>query len=760
MGIIAATGTSFYMFRSYYMTFTGEYRGGHGHDGHGHDHGHGHTPHESPLSITLRAGGVGGGRGAGGILGIPTAWSGSAPILEHWLEPALPAIVKFAEASHSTEFLFQAIGVSAGVIGWFFARMLYKDNQSHVPAQLLERWKRAWTVVYNKYYVDELYQATVIRGSMGSGARAVLVRQVPGRRPRKPGWRRHARVRQYRRCHRPLPGRRRGQLWSRARRCRREASCAGCRPAAFKPIFTEHSWGPSPSCSSTSSSSDDDRGHALMISQQNVLSWATFFPLIGLAVILLFTAARYFLGMSRHALDQLARITGLVASGLSFGCSILAWVWFDPAKSGVQMMQHFTWIKSFNIEYLMGVDGLSISMVLLTGLISFVAFIASMPWWGGAKYSEMAGMTDHGGHGDHADHPKHFSVRMVPGYMCMLLLLQTGMMGTFVALDMFLFYVFWEVMLLPMYFLIGIWGGPRKEYAAIKFFLYTLIGSVLMLLAIIGIYYNSHAAPLADGTMSSGHTFNLLALATQGKQGVFAHSAAIFGFAFSKIAFIALFIGFAIKIPMFPFHTWLPDAHVEAPTPVSVILAGVLLKMGPYGILRFNYPLLPDATEWAANAIALFGVINIIYAAFVCLAQSDLKKLIAYSSVSHMGFTLLGMAAMTPAGISGAVFNMFSHGIISPMLFLIVGVIYDRAHHREIGRFGGLAVACPSTRPSPASPSSPRWACPACAASWPSSWCSRARSQPTCCSPPSRPPRSSSPRPTICGPFTAPSWAS
>jgi NADH-quinone oxidoreductase subunit M len=432
-----------------------------------------------------------------------------------------------------------------------------------------------------------------------------------------------------------------------------------------------------------------------MISQQNVLSWATFFPLIGMAVILLFTAARFFLGMSRHMLDQLSRVVGLVASGLSFGCAILAWVWFDPAKTGVQLVHHFTWIKAFNIEYLMGVDGLSISMVLLTGLIAFVAFIASMPWWGGAKYSEMAGMTDHG-HGD-ADghHPKHFSVRMVPGYMCMLLLLQTGMMGTFVALDMFLFYVFWEVMLLPMYFLIGIWGGPRKEYAAIKFFLYTLIGSVLMLLAIIGIYYNSHAAPLADGTLSTGHTFNLLELAKQGAQGVFANSPAVWGFGFSKVAFIALFIGFAIKIPMFPFHTWLPDAHVEAPTPVSVILAGVLLKMGPYGILRFNYPLLPDATQWAAWAVGLFGVINIVYAAFVCLAQGDLKKLIAYSSVSHMGFTLLGMAALTPTAISGAVFNMFSHGIISPMLFLIVGVIYDRAHHREISRFGGLAQVMP-----------------------------------------------------------------
>ena len=428
-----------------------------------------------------------------------------------------------------------------------------------------------------------------------------------------------------------------------------------------------------------------------MISPQNVLSWATFFPLLGLGLIVLFAAVRGLAGLSKAALDQASRIIAMVTSGGSLACALLAWHWYDPSvagymvsgkDTGVQLVQHFTWIKIFNVEYLMGVDGLSISMVLLTGLISFVATIASMPWWGSARYTDMAGMT---GHTD-SHHPKHFSVRMVPGYMAMLLLLQTGMMGTFVSLDMFLFYVFWEVMLLPMYFLIGIWGGPRKEYAAIKFFLYTLVGSVLMLLAIIAIYYSSHAAPLADGTMSTGHTFNLLALAQQGHEGVFAQAAPILGFAFTKIIFVGLFIGFAIKIPMFPFHTWLPDAHVEAPTPVSVILAG---------ILRFNYPLLPDATAWAATAIAAFGVINIIYAAFVCLAQTDLKKLIAYSSVSHMGFTLLGMAAMTQTGISGAVFNMFSHGIISPMLFLIAGVIYDRAHHREIARFGGLASAMP-----------------------------------------------------------------
>jgi NADH-quinone oxidoreductase subunit M len=308
----------------------------------------------------------------------------------------------------------------------------------------------------------------------------------------------------------------------------------------------------------------------------------------------------------------------------------------------------------------------------------------------------MAGMDedDHGA-GDDEHHPRHFSVRMVPGYMILLLLLMTGMMGTFVALDMFLFYVFWEVMLLPMYFLIGVWGGPRREYAAIKFFLYTLAGSVLMLLAIIAVYYRSLPALMADGTLSAKHTFNLLELGAQGRAGQFATALPILGIGFSKIIFVAFFIGFAIKIPMFPFHTWLPDAHVEAPTPISVILAGVLLKMGPYGILRFNYPLLPEATMWAANAIAIFGVINIVYAAFVCLGQTDLKKLIAYSSVSHMGFSLLGMAAMTPAAISGAVLNLFTHGLISPMLFLIVGVIYDRAHHREIAKFGGLASEFP-----------------------------------------------------------------
>jgi NADH-quinone oxidoreductase subunit M len=438
-----------------------------------------------------------------------------------------------------------------------------------------------------------------------------------------------------------------------------------------------------------------------MFGPENVLSWATFSPLAGAVVIVALVALRHAAGLSKRSVDDASRAIALVTSGISFLAAIAAWAWYDPhavgmavagKSTGVQFVQKLVWIRAFNVEYFVGVDGISISMVLLSGFISFIGTIASMPWWSGVKDKEMAGMIEDGHDDPH--HPKHFSVRMVPGYMALLLLLQTGMMGTFVALDMFLFYVFWEVMLLPMYFLIGIWGGPRKEYAAIKFFLYTLAGSVLMLLAIIAVYYNSQGATLADGSATQ-HTFNLLELAAQGQAGIFAKAVPILGIAFTKIVFVAFFIGFAIKIPMFPFHTWLPDAHVEAPTPVSVILAGVLLKMGPYGILRFNYGMLPDATRWAADAIAVFGVINIIYAAFVCLGQKDLKKLIAYSSVSHMGFTLLGMAAMTPTAISGAVLNLFTHGVISPMLFLIVGVIYDRAHHREIERFGGLAQQLP-----------------------------------------------------------------
>jgi len=278
------------------------------------------------------------------------------------------------------------------------------------------------------------------------------------------------------------------------------------------------------------------------------------------------------------------------------------------------------------------------------------------------------------------------------GYFALFLLLDTGMMGVFVALDFFLFYVFWELMLLPMYFLIGIWGGPRKEYAAIKFFIYTLFGSVFMLLVMIGLYFSAKET-LADGTQV--FTFNLLSLMNQSNFTADGILSPFNPHNLRFVAYIALFVGFAIKIPMFPFHTWLPDAHVEAPTPISVILAGVLLKMGTYGILRISYPIFPEITKDLMWYIGLFGMINIVYGALCAMAQKDFKKLIAYSSVSHMGYVLLGMASLSTTGINGAILQMFNHGTITAMLFLIVGVIYDRAHTRGLDEFGGLANQMP-----------------------------------------------------------------
>jgi NADH-quinone oxidoreductase subunit M len=260
------------------------------------------------------------------------------------------------------------------------------------------------------------------------------------------------------------------------------------------------------------------------------------------------------------------------------------------------------------------------------------------------------------------------------------------MIGVFVALDLFLFYVFFEVSLLPMYFLIGVWGGPRKEYAAIKFFIYTLAGSVLMLVALVAFYFYAPA----------GHqTFNLITLAKDPAIQDAFRNGEFLGRNFSHVMFVFLFIGFAIKVPVVPFHTWLPDAHVEAPTPISMILAGVLLKMGAYGLFRISYPILPASAEWAAYALALLGVISILYGGLCAMAQTDFKRLVAYSSVSHMGYVLLGLAIMTPAGFQGSMFQVIAHGISSPMCFFLVGVIYDRAHHREINRFGGLWLTMP-----------------------------------------------------------------
>jgi NADH-quinone oxidoreductase subunit M len=369
----------------------------------------------------------------------------------------------------------------------------------------------------------------------------------------------------------------------------------------------------------------------------NILTYMVFIPIAGAAAVLC-------LPRDNHALIKWTSVAATVPPLLMAVWLFLA---FDRATPGFQFQQRAAWIPSFDIYYFVGVDGLSITMVLLTALLCFLCIFAS---WG----------IDKG----------------VKGYFSLFLLLDAGMMGVFVALDFFLFFVFWEVMLLPMYFLIGIWGGPRREYAAIKFFLYTLVGSALMLLSILALYFTSEP-----------HTFDMTR-----------HIAAGHTYArtFQMIVWIAFFIGFAIKIPAFPFHTWLPDAHVEAPTAISVILAGVLLKMGTYGILRVNYAMLPLATaELSYYFLGALGAVNIVYGAFCAMAQKDLKKLVAYSSISHMGYVMLGMASFTPQGINGAVLQMFNHGTVTAMLFLLVGVIYDRAHHRDIDGFGGLASVMP-----------------------------------------------------------------
>jgi NADH-quinone oxidoreductase subunit M len=333
------------------------------------------------------------------------------------------------------------------------------------------------------------------------------------------------------------------------------------------------------------------------------------------------------------------------------------------------LVVRYDWIESFRIQYFLGVDGISMSLVLLTTIICTLAMLAS------------------------------FSIdKYVRGYCMLFLLLETGMLGVFLALDFFLFYVFWEVVLLPMYFLIGIWGGGRREYSAIKFFLYTLAGSVLILIAILGFYFTARPP-----------TFDMIALQEMGQltgeHQVFSHT-------FQTIMFILLFIGFAIKIPIVPFHTWLPDAHVDAPTPISMILAGILLKMGGYGLIRVAYPMCPSAAimDVMAFTVAVIGVLSIVYGALAAMAQTDFKRLVAYSSVSHMGYVTLGIAVLPIVtrvadydqavayytwGLAGAMFQMIAHGISSPGMFFLVGVIYDRAHHRDLNRFGGLMNIMP-----------------------------------------------------------------
>ena len=368
----------------------------------------------------------------------------------------------------------------------------------------------------------------------------------------------------------------------------------------------------------------------------SILSWVTFTPVLGVLVLLFLPKDR------RNLLRWVAVLTSMVA----FGLSLVMLAQFDQTNASLQMVERLPWFQlaGMQIEYFLGVDGLSILLVLLTTFLTPISIIST---WSAVE-----------------DRVKEFLI--------FFLLLEVGMVGVFLSQDIFLFYIFWEFTLVPMYFLIGIWGGPRRVYAAIKFFLYTMAGSILMLLAILwlGITFESFSVPdlIAQGGIPGSVQMWL---------------------------FLAFAAAFAIKVPMWPLHSWLPDAHVEAPTAGSVILAGVLLKMGTYGFLRFNLPLFPEASIRFAPWMAGLAVIGIIYGAAVSYAQKDAKKLVAYSSVSHLGFVVLGLFALNPLGIQGGILQMINHGLSTGALFLIVGMIYERRHTREMDDFGGLWKVMP-----------------------------------------------------------------
>jgi NADH-quinone oxidoreductase subunit M len=372
----------------------------------------------------------------------------------------------------------------------------------------------------------------------------------------------------------------------------------------------------------------------------HILSWVLFTPLIGMGILLLIPASQ----------KNLIRIWANIAALAGFLISLPLVFNFDKGATSYQFIERADWIPSLGVNYAIGIDGISLLLVMLTTVIGCVAILSS--WNVGDRVKE---------------------------YYAMFLLQQTGMIGVFISLDFFMFFVFWELVLVPMYFIIGVWGGPRKLYAAIKFFLYTLAGGALMLLGILTLYFQHFK-------QFGYYTFEISELM---KLNLPAH--------LEQWVFWAFFIGFAIKVPMFPFHTWLPDAHVEAPTAGSVVLASVLLKMGTYGFIRFSLPLLPKASNDATivQILAVLSLIGIIYGALVSLMQQDWKKLVAYSSVSHLGFCTLGIFSLNPNGLAGSVLQQINHGISTGMLFLVVGIAYERRHTRELKEYGGLGHVMP-----------------------------------------------------------------
>jgi NADH-quinone oxidoreductase subunit M len=371
--------------------------------------------------------------------------------------------------------------------------------------------------------------------------------------------------------------------------------------------------------------------------EKSAITLAVFLPAAGAVVIALLPSGQ----------DRLVRALGILFTGAALAVGIVMLFGFDfGAHRGLQFEVNASWISSIRANYHLGIDGISLPLFELTLLLSFLCAIYT---W---RFLPSPGR------------PKAF--------LALMMLLETGMAGTFVAFDLVLFFVFWELVLVPMYFLIAVWGSANREYASIKFFLYTLFGSVFMLLGFLAMFFKSNP-----------HTFDIVQLTQQaGTVGFVSKSLQV-------LIFAGVFLGFAIKVPMWPFHTWLPDAHTEAPTVGSVLLAGIMLKMGTYGFVRIALPILPQAARVWAPAIAILAVIAIVYASLACLAQRDLKRLIAFSSVGHMGFVMLGIATLTPLGINAAIFGMVAHGVITGMLFFEVGSIYDRYHTRQIADIGG-----------------------------------------------------------------------
>nr|MBN2276986.1 NADH-quinone oxidoreductase subunit M [candidate division Zixibacteria bacterium] len=373
--------------------------------------------------------------------------------------------------------------------------------------------------------------------------------------------------------------------------------------------------------------------------ENQILTLVTFFPLIGAGLLL-------FIPRSQH---QSIKSIALIIAFINFLFSVWMYAMFEPVATGMQFEINIPWVTGFGISYHLGIDGISLLLIMLTTILSMIVMISS---WKAITTG-------------------------IKGYFISMLLLETGMIGVFVALDLFLFYVFWEAMLIPMYFIIGVWGGPRKIYAAIKFVLFTMFGSLLMLVALIYLFFMYHG-------YAGEYSFDMLKLYQMpiplGAQ---------------TYIFLAFALAFAIKVPIWPFHTWLPDAHVEAPTAGSVILAGVLLKMGTYGFVRICLPMFPEATLQFVPLISVLAIIGIIYGAMVAMVQRDVKSLVAFSSVSHLGFVMLGMFALNIQGLEGSVLQMLNHGISTGALFLIVGMIYERRHTRMIADFGGLSKSMP-----------------------------------------------------------------